>query len=115
MSANIRTIVLILFLASGLANLAAGPAGPSLATIRRAVIRQAGVPVAESRVVARAEAAKGHVIAPPYVIKPPAEGSSVGVYIVREDQEHPPQELNSADWALGEELMVVDLGSAATT
>src|SRR5680860_1592617 len=72
----------------------------------KAVLREAGVPVAESRVVSRAEAARGHVLAPPYVIKPPAEGSSVGVYIVREDQEHPPQELNSADWALGEELMV---------
>lgn len=72
----------------------------------KAVLREAGVPVAESRVVTRAEAAKGHVIEPPYVIKPPAEGSSVGVYIVREDQAHPPQELNSADWALGEELMV---------
>ena len=32
---------------------------------------------------------------PPYVIKPPTEGSSVGVYIVREDQAHPPQELTS--------------------
>ncbi|MEM7191259.1 MAG: D-alanine--D-alanine ligase [Pseudomonadota bacterium] len=72
----------------------------------KAVLREAGVPVAESRVVSRAEAAKGHPIAPPYVIKPPAEGSSVGVYIIREDQAHPPQELHAADWALGEELMV---------
>jgi len=72
----------------------------------KAVLREAGVPVAESRVVARMEAAKAHVLDPPYVIKPPAEGSSVGVYIVREDQEFPPQELNSAEWALGEELMV---------
>ncbi|ODR98109.1 D-alanine--D-alanine ligase [Methyloceanibacter methanicus] len=72
----------------------------------KAVLREAGVPVAESRVVSRAEAAKGHPIAPPYVIKPPAEGSSVGVYIIREGQAHPPQELHSADWALGEELMV---------
>ncbi len=72
----------------------------------KAVLREADVPVAESRVVSRSEAAKGHVMAPPYVIKPPAEGSSVGVYIVREDQANPPQELNSADWALGEELMV---------
>jgi len=72
----------------------------------KAVLREAGVPVAESRLVSRAEAAKGHPIEPPYVIKPPAEGSSVGVYIVREDQANPPQELNSADWALGEELMV---------
>lgn len=70
------------------------------------VLAEAGVPVAESRVVARIVAAKAHVIEPPYVIKPPAEGSSVGVYIVREDQEFPPQELNSAEWALGEELMV---------
>ena len=72
----------------------------------KAILREAGVPVAESRVVTRAEAALGHPIAPPYVIKPPAEGSSVGVYIIRDDQAHPPQELNSADWALGEELMV---------
>ena len=72
----------------------------------KAVLREAGVPVAESRVVSRAEAAKGHVIPPPYVIKPPAEGSSVGVYIVREDQAHPPQELTAADWALGEEIMI---------
>jgi D-alanine-D-alanine ligase len=72
----------------------------------KAVLREADVPVAESRVVSRAEAAKGHVIPPPYVIKPPAEGSSVGVYIVGADQAHPPQDLHSPGWALGEELMV---------
>jgi D-alanine-D-alanine ligase len=70
------------------------------------ILREAGVPVAESRVVLRMEAAKAHVMPPPYVIKPPAEGSSVGVYIVREDQTHPPQELTASDWALGEELMI---------
>ena len=37
-------------------------------------------------VISRAEAAKAHAMKPPYVIKPPTEGSSVGVYIVREDQ-----------------------------
>jgi D-alanine-D-alanine ligase len=72
----------------------------------KAVLSAAGVPVAESRIVSREEAARSHVMPPPYVIKPPAEGSSVGVYIVREDQAHPPQELTAADWALGEELMV---------
>ncbi len=72
----------------------------------KAILREAGIPVAESLIVSRAEAAKGHVMPPPYVIKPPAEGSSVGVYIVREDQAHPPQELTASDWALGEELMV---------
>jgi D-alanine-D-alanine ligase len=72
----------------------------------KAVLRGAGVPVAESVVVSRAEAARAHVMKPPYVIKPPAEGSSVGVFIVREDQAHPPQELTSSEWTLGEEVMV---------
>jgi D-alanine-D-alanine ligase len=72
----------------------------------KAVLREAGVPVAESVVLPRAEAARAHAMTPPYVIKPVAEGSSVGVFIVREDQSHPPQELHSAEWTLGEELMV---------
>jgi D-alanine-D-alanine ligase len=70
------------------------------------VLAAAGVPVAESLVVTRAEAARAHVMPPPYVIKPPTEGSSVGVFIVREDQAQPPQELTSAEWTLGEEVMV---------
>ena len=41
----------------------------------------------------RAEAARGHLLPRPYVIKPVAEGSSVGVFIVTEEHEHPPQEL----------------------
>ena len=55
------------------------------------VMRSAGVPVAESLVVTREEAARAHAMKPPYVIKPVTEGSSVGVFIVREDQRHPPQ------------------------
>jgi D-alanine-D-alanine ligase len=70
------------------------------------VMAHAGVPVAESLIVTRAEAAKAHVMPPPYVIKPVAEGSSVGVFIVREDHAHPPQQLTSSEWALGEEVMV---------
>lgn len=69
------------------------------------VFAEAGIPVAESKIVTRAEAAKEHVMEPPYVLKPVAEGSSVGIFIVREDHKHPPQELNSADWALGEDIM----------
>ena len=48
----------------------------------KALFRAAGVPVAEDQVVSRFEAAKSHVMAPPYVVKPIAEGSSVGVFIV---------------------------------
>jgi D-alanine-D-alanine ligase len=40
------------------------------------------------------------------VIKPVAEGSSVGVFIVREDHKHPPQELTRADWAFGDQILV---------
>jgi D-alanine-D-alanine ligase len=68
----------------------------------KAMFRAAGVPVPEGVVVSRFEAAKGHVLARPYVIKPVAEGSSVGVFIVPESHEHPPQELNREDWAFGE-------------
>ena len=72
----------------------------------KALFRAAGVPVAEHLVVSRLEAAKGHVMAPPYVVKPVAEGSSVGVFIVTEGQAHPPQELYRDDWPYGETVMV---------
>jgi D-alanine-D-alanine ligase len=69
------------------------------------VMRAAGVPVPDGKVVRRAEAAKDHVLPRPYVLKPVCEGSSVGVYIVREDHAHPPQELNDPGWAFGEDLL----------
>jgi D-alanine-D-alanine ligase len=49
----------------------------------KAVMKPAGVPVAEARVVTRGEAAAAHALAPPYVVKPVDEGSSVGVLIIR--------------------------------
>ena len=69
------------------------------------VMRDAGVPVPEGVVVNRLEAARAHVLERPYVIKPIAEGSSVGVFIVTESHAHPPQELTRPDWAFGEELL----------
>src|SRR5262249_34869030 len=54
----------------------------------------------------RVDAAAKHVLPAPYVIKPVAEGSSVGVFIVQKDQAHPPQELTRSDWTFGEELLV---------
>ncbi len=65
-------------------------------------IAAAGVPVAEGVVASRFEAAKRHLLPPPYVIKPVAEGSSVGVFLVTEGHDHPPQELYREDWAFGE-------------
>jgi D-alanine-D-alanine ligase len=74
--------------------------------VAKMLLKAAGVPVPEGRVVTRAEAAKAHLLPRPYVIKPVAEGSSVGVFIVREDHEHPPQELTRADWKFGERVLV---------
>ncbi len=68
--------------------------------------RAAGIPVAEDKVVSRIEAAKSHLMAPPYVIKPIAEGSSVGVFIVTEQHPHPPQELYRDDWPFGDMIMI---------
>jgi D-alanine-D-alanine ligase len=70
------------------------------------LFRAAGVPVAEGLVVSRLEAAKKHLMAPPYVVKPVAEGSSVGVFIVTQDHPHPPQELFRDDWAFGDKVLI---------
>ena len=73
--------------------------------IAKTVLKAAGIPVPGGGLVDRLEAAKAHVLPPPYVIKPVAEGSSVGVFIVREDQAHPPQELTASDWKLGDKVL----------
>jgi D-alanine-D-alanine ligase len=70
------------------------------------VMRAAGIPVAQSVLVNRFDAAKAHVMPPPYVVKPPNEGSSFGVLIVREDAVHPPQQLYADDWPYGDIVMV---------
>lgn len=55
------------------------------------VMRPAGVPVADAEVVTRREALARHVLKPPYVVKPVAEGSSVGVVIVTAGVNAPPE------------------------
>ncbi|MCW3783037.1 D-alanine--D-alanine ligase [Defluviimonas salinarum] len=65
-------------------------------TRAKTVFRAAGLPVVESLLAPKAEVMARHVMAPPYVVKPNAEGSSVGVYIVSKDANTPPQ--------LGEEM-----------
>ncbi len=70
------------------------------------ILKAAGIPVTDHVVVSRPEAARSHVMAPPYVIKPISEGSSFGVFIVKADVSHPPQEILREDWNCGEEVMV---------
>ena len=72
----------------------------------KAVLAAAGVPVPGGGLYNRFDAARGHVMAPPYVVKPNAEGSSVGVFLVFEGANAPPQELAQPSWTYGEEVMI---------
>jgi D-alanine-D-alanine ligase len=73
--------------------------------VAKSVMAAAGVPVPRGRVLHRLEAAKAHALEPPYVLKPVGEGSSFGVFIVKEGRSHPPQELAAADWRHGDHLL----------
>jgi len=63
----------------------------------------AGIPVPEGRVVARAEAVQGDVLPRPYVLKPINEGSSVGVFIVKQGDNANP--LAGSEWRYGETVL----------
>ena len=70
------------------------------------IFKAAGVPVTHHVVASRGDIAREHVMKPPYVVKPVAEGSSVGIFVVADGASHPPQEILRPDWRGGEELMV---------
>jgi D-alanine-D-alanine ligase len=72
----------------------------------KAVLAAAGVVVPGGGLHNRFEAAREHVMEPPYVVKPNAEGSSVGVYIVPRGANAPPQEIAALSWTYGEEVMI---------
>ena len=54
------------------------------------VFRSVGLPVVDSCLLPKTEVAARHAMAPPYVIKPNNEGSSVGIYLVNEGANTPP-------------------------
>ncbi len=72
----------------------------------KAVFAVHGLPLARGMVMDRREAAKSHPMAVPYVVKPNAQGSSVGVFIVRAGANRPPEQLLDPDWAFGDEVLV---------
>lgn len=72
----------------------------------KAVLAAAGVTVPGGGLFNRFEAARNHVMPPPYVVKPNAEGSSVGVFLVFEGANSPPQEIVAPSWTYGEEVMI---------
>jgi len=88
----------------------------------KAAYVEAGLPVAESKICAAEDVRRGHVMTPPYVVQPNAEGSSVGVYLVHEAANSPPQlgrempaEVMVERFVPGRELTVTVVGDLALT
>jgi D-alanine-D-alanine ligase len=71
----------------------------------KAVLRAAGVVVPGGGLFDRKAVAADHVIAPPYVIKPNAEGSSVGVYVIQPG-DAPCASVGDDSWTYGDLVMV---------
>lgn len=72
----------------------------------RAVYAQHGLDIAEGGMFDVELLAKDHIYEPPYVIKPIAEGSSFGVFIVRAGANRPPKELTDGTWKFGAQALV---------
>ena len=88
----------------------------------KAAFRAAGLPVVHSVLAAAAQVRAAHVMAPPYVVKPNNEGSSVGIYIVYEDANGPPklsedmpETVMVEAFAPGRELTTTVVGEVAMT
>jgi D-alanine-D-alanine ligase len=71
----------------------------------KAVLRAAGVVVPGGGLFDRKAVAADHVITPPYVIKPNAEGSSVGVYVIQPG-DAPCASVGDDSWTYGDLVMV---------
>lgn len=72
--------------------------------LTKRLLATAGMPVAADRIATKEAVLAGHVMAPPYVVKPVDEGSSVGVRIVREGDNH--TILSEDGWRYGDRVMV---------
>ncbi|MFD2738533.1 D-alanine--D-alanine ligase [Sulfitobacter aestuarii] len=84
------------------------------------VFRAAGLPVVQSLIAAAGDVRTRHVMEPPYVVKPNNEGSSVGVYLIGEENNGPPQlDADMPDFVMveqfvpGRELTTTVLGQRA--
>src|SRR3984957_2477881 len=71
--------------------------------LAKRIVGTVGVPSPAGTIVSAGDIAKGHPIPPPYVVKPIAEGSSVGVVIVPVGANAPGA---SSGWAADEQLLV---------
>ena len=69
------------------------------------VLKDAGINVSKGMLVDRESAARQHVMDPPYVVKPNAQGSSVGVYVVMQGANRPPLDI-AMNKKMGDEVLV---------
>ncbi|MCQ2965354.1 MAG: D-alanine--D-alanine ligase [Alphaproteobacteria bacterium] len=74
------------------------------------VYRSANIPVAKEKIVSKREILSDNVLPKPYVLKPISDGSSVGVYIIKEEDSKKPFEMgkypyNENDKILAEEYI----------
>jgi D-alanine-D-alanine ligase len=69
------------------------------------LVETVGVRTPKGRVVTRDELRRGHPIPAPYVVKPVAEGSTVGVHIVRPGDNLPPLDASVGETMLVEEYI----------
>jgi len=88
----------------------------------KAAFTWAGLPVVPSLIAPKADVMARHLMAPPYVVKPNNEGSSVGVYLVTDSANTPPQlgpempaHVMVEAFAPGRELTTTVMGDRALT
>ncbi|MEL6374054.1 MAG: D-alanine--D-alanine ligase [Pseudomonadota bacterium] len=92
--------------------------------LTKLILRDSAIPFAPSRLLTRDEALRTHAMEPPYVIKPVAEGSSVGVVIVEAGANRPPDAIADVltynglvmaeKFVAGRELTCACIGDTAT-
>lgn len=69
------------------------------------ILMDVGINVSKGMLIDREIAARRHVMDPPYVVKPNAQGSSVGVYVVVEGANRPPLDM-AMNKKMGDEVLV---------
>ncbi len=86
------------------------------------IYHTAGLPFAVSLLTSRQDACARHPMTPPYVVKPYNEGSSVGVYLVRDGANGPaqlsadmPETVMVEEFIPGRELTTAVMGDRALT
>ncbi|MGD9649258.1 MAG: D-alanine--D-alanine ligase [Dongiaceae bacterium] len=72
--------------------------------VAKKILITQNIPVPEGKVASIEDILAHDVLPRPYVVKPVAEGSSVGVRIVRDGDNHPP--IDKATWQFGKEALV---------